>query len=191
MDQGRRTFNFKGEQIVSRATKRARDLLADHGVSKAPTPIEKILKSFNISVIPKPFDSDTEFHDVSGLLYRKDGNAIIGVNASHPPTRQRFTLAHELGHFLLHKGALFVDAKVNFRDKRSGMGIDRDEIEANAFAAELLMPEEIVTTNFKNIINQSRKITESELVTNLAENFKVSDLAMEFRLKNLGLLEIH
>ncbi len=61
--------------------------------------------------------------------------------------RQRFTIAHELGHFFLHRASstVFVDAApIFFRDESSSNGSQREEIEANAFAAELLMPEDAI-----------------------------------------------
>ena len=42
--------------------------------------------------------------DVSGLLVREADRVVIGVNDAHPETRQRFTIAHELGHLVLHQG---------------------------------------------------------------------------------------
>ena len=61
--------------------------------------------------------------------------------------RQRFTIAHELGHRALHPGReliLDVPVRVNLRDKTSSMASDIEEIEANAFAATLLMPEQMI-----------------------------------------------
>ena len=53
-----------------------------------------------------PFDGQ-----MSGLLHRsEDGNrAVIGVNSRHPTVRQRFSIAHELGHLALHKPAFQID----------------------------------------------------------------------------------
>ena len=75
--------------------------------------------------------------DVSGMLVRDNESIVIGVNESHSPSRQRFTIAHELGHLVMHRGRpLVVDsARVNMRDSRSSMATDLEEIEANSFAA--------------------------------------------------------
>lgn len=75
------------------------------------------------------------------------GKGTIGFNPTESKTRQRFTIAHELGHFELHKqdSGLFVDKefKMLFRDQNSSSGEIRKEQEANAFAAAILMPENI------------------------------------------------
>src|SRR3954470_4270018 len=74
----------------------------------------------------------------------KQGRYIIGINSSHPETRKRFTIAHEMGHLVLHQlDQVHVDKQflVKLRDDISSQAIDPHEIEANAFAAALLMPE--------------------------------------------------
>jgi Zn-dependent peptidase ImmA (M78 family) len=73
----------------------------------------------------------------------KDGTGVIGVNNNHHRNRQRFTIAHEIAHYRLHHvGKVFNDATpVFFRDTTSAAGQSPQEIVANAFAAELLMPE--------------------------------------------------
>jgi Zn-dependent peptidase ImmA (M78 family) len=89
----------------------------------------------------------------------------------------------------LHQGRkVFVDrlVRVDFRDDRSSAGTDQEEIQANAFAAELLMPKDLVM----------RAVTETGLgpddsvdvlVDSLAEQFGVSRQAMDYRLVNLGI----
>jgi len=78
----------------------------------------------------EPFDGR-----LSGMIHRQpNGRVVIGVNSSHAPTRQRFTIAHELGHLLLHKEELLhVDesASIRFRDEESSLATKADEIEAN------------------------------------------------------------
>ena len=88
-----------------------------------------------------PFDDE-----LSGMVYIKEGTPIIGVNSLHHPNRQRFTIAHELGHLELHRPMITSSVHVdkNFpalmRDPRTATGTERIEIDANRFAAELLMP---------------------------------------------------
>lgn len=112
------------------------------------------------------------------------------MNANNAEVRQRFTIAHELGHLVLHKGKrLVVDraVRVNFRDSVSSLATDREEMEANAFAAGLLMPSAAVTDELHRIV-RGRHRTDSEVVDVLAGKFQVSRSAMEFRLINLGML---
>jgi len=174
---------------MNKAEKKAREVLQQHNVTKAPISLDSIVKSFGIRVVAKPYDA-TGYHDVSGMLYRTANETVVGLNENHSDTRRRFSLAHELGHFLLHKGEVFVDAKVNFRNRLSSMGVDREEIEANEFAAELLMPSNLVSAEFYKLFNANKIFEHTSPVTNLAASFKVSPEAMEFRLKNLGLLQI-
>jgi Zn-dependent peptidase ImmA (M78 family) len=70
---------------------------------------------------------------VAGIYQVRDDLPIILINSSFPPVRQRFTLAHEYGHHCLQHG-LAVDHAIDLGSK------DRREIEANQFAAELLLP---------------------------------------------------
>lgn len=96
---------------------------------------------------------------------------VITVNAKHHENRQRFTIAHELGHYALNHGS---KEDVLYRDGNS----DPDEIEANAFAAEILMPSAII----RHLIFE-RDIT---TVQELAHKLWVSEQAILYRLKNLG-----
>jgi len=127
--------------------------------------------------------------DVSGLLIREEGRVIIGVNESHPASRQRFTIAHEIGHLLLHAGRpLVVDpVRINLRDSRSSLATDLEEIEANSFAAELLMPRALILRTFREMADAESRSLE-QIKRDLAFGFGVSEQAMEYRLANLGLL---
>lgn len=118
--------------------------------------------------------------DVSGLVEIRDGKHVIVFNASEPAVRQRFTIAHEIGHIALahstnSQGVLFRDDVSKFM---SGV-VDYREVEANKFAAELLMPSSSVrlACNLENIT-----------ITKLADLFQVSGAAMEYRLINLGVI---
>ena len=98
---------------------------------------------------------------VVNILLKDAQKCVIGINSAHPKTRQRFSIAHEIGHLVLHdKKELFIDkvVRVNFRDAKSSMAIDHNEIEANQFAAELLMPRELVRQQIlsKNNIHRNK-----------------------------------
>lgn len=72
------------------------------------------------------------------MLFRGAGRDVIGVNSAHAAARQRCTISHEFDHHTLHPGwelILNVPVRVNYRDRASSMAADREEIEANAFAA--------------------------------------------------------
>ncbi|WP_084084679.1 ImmA/IrrE family metallo-endopeptidase [Cupriavidus sp. USMAA2-4] len=104
------------------------------------------------------------------------GGPVIAFNAFDPPVRQRFTIAHELGHFALRHGPRFRDSTQSF----SLSNYDPIETAANKFAAELLMPATVV-----NGLITGRGISD---FNTLAAMFNVSPAAMRFRLKNLGWL---
>jgi Zn-dependent peptidase ImmA (M78 family) len=107
------------------------------------------------------------------------------VNQSDPPYRKRFTIAHELGHHFLHllSDGEFVDSKVDlFRDSETDVSPEsieqrRPEIQANQFAAALLMPADLVKREYSPTPN----------LEELARKFNVSEAAMGFRLTKLGL----
>src|SRR5690242_20712862 len=107
-------------------------------VNEPPIPVERIARIRGTQLKYVPFEGD-----MSGLLFHEDGYIIIGVNELHPKTRQRFTIAHELGHLELHShDELHIDRnyRIYLRNQLSSQAVDPAEIEANAFAAELLMP---------------------------------------------------
>lgn len=163
-----------------RARKAARAVLRDFGVKGAPVPVERIIKARNIVLQYAPLEED-----LSGMAYIKDGVGIIGINALHHPNRQRFSAAHELAHHELHaqeiKKAVHVDKgfRVLLRDDVSSQGIDPLEIEANAFASELLMPQELLMSALDAV---GLDIEDDAGIEALARRFRVSASAMRYRL---------
>ncbi len=160
----------------------AQALLIQHSVKAAPVPIERIAKIRGVRVEYAPLDSE-----LSGLAHIRDGVPIIGVNTLHAPTRQRFTLAHELAHVELHRReleyAVHVDLGSLRRDALAAEGVDPIEIEANTFAAELLVPTEFLISALEG---RSVDLEDDKAVMALAKRFKVSDAAMRYRLSSLG-----
>ncbi|MHC5903320.1 ImmA/IrrE family metallo-endopeptidase [Streptomyces sp. S6] len=173
--------------MARRAEQAAGRLLAEAGELAPPISVERLAEHLGIVVSRSAFKDG----DVSGMLIRQDGRApVIGVNDVHSDRRQRFTIAHELGHFLLHPGREIVldrPVRVNLRDKTSSMATDREEIEANAFAANLLMPAGLVRLELQRLPVDVRQDPE-RCTGALAAVFGVSESAMGFRLINLGLV---
>lgn len=168
-----------------RAESRALEVLAKAGVDAAPVPVERLAREAGARLSFEPFGEE-----MSGMLYREGDHAIIGVNSAQSQPRQRFTIAHELGHLLLHEGRpVFVDksmVRVNLRDGDSSLGTYREEREANAFAAELLMPRHLIDQALTRLVAPDGSLNFDEAVLELSERFEVSSQAMEFRLVNLG-----
>ncbi len=169
------------------ARRRAQQLLADGRVTEAPVPLEKLAELCSATIRYEPFDGE-----VSGMVHCKpDGGGVIGVNSEHSKTRQRFTIAHELGHLILHADEEFhIDEKrpLARRDEVSSLAVDPREIEANQFAAELLMPEGLVRGSVEALIKEDPEVSVEEAIDQLARGYRVSALAMTHRLSNLKIV---
>lgn len=164
-----------------RARARAREVYATHvGAPRAePVDVEAIIRELGIDLQKRPLDDG-----VCGMCMKSGERAAIVVDPRQQgAVRLRFTLAHELGHALLMEGDGYtVDGVVSRpRDPTSSLGTHADEVEANAFAAELLMPEPVV----RRLADQQARLEDSE-VRQMARKFKVSPVAMGVRLNALG-----
>lgn len=170
--------------------KKVAELLKRSGKASIPVDVKAIAEKEGVIVVSDPESTD----EISGFFLIDEGQPIIGVNGNHAETRQRFTIAHELGHFLLHQqteGVPHVDRSlvVRFRNSQSSSGEYVEEMEANLFAAELLMPSsELAKTlqhlNFFDMDGNDEKIKE------LAAKYRVSEQAMLIRLTNLGFVHL-
>lgn len=124
--------------------------------------------------------------DLAGVLAKEPGeDATIVLNAADSSNRQRFTCAHELGHFIKRTNAIASAPTVwsaedyEYVDRRDAMastGHDPEEVYANGFAAALLMPRAEVTSRYKRGVQPFE----------LALTFKVSPEAMRIRFETLG-----
>ena len=161
--------------------RKARHLLAKAGARTAPVPLEQVANCLGIKIELADLGEDC-----SAVLVRNGNRAVIGVNWEHHSNRRRFSIAHEIAHFLLHDGDTYIDKgyRVHFRDLESGSGTKLEEMEANEFAAALLMPASWVKDAFEQ---QPFDLTEDDSLKILAKKFKVSTQAMTYRLMNLQL----
>jgi Zn-dependent peptidase ImmA (M78 family) len=177
---------------ISRATKMAKQVLEEAKVKSAPVQIDQIAKR-HAHVVFKNLPPD-----VSGMLVPLAAETskfrwAIVVNQENAEVRQRFTIAHELGHLLLHRYTTpHADAgyKVRFRDQTSSTGSVEEEVEANQFAAELLMPEDLILSHLGKMgFDYAPADTENATVRKLirmARKFEVSIQALSFRIANLA-----
>ncbi len=157
----------------------ANRLLTEAGLTKPPIPIKRIVAAQGCYI------RTTDLQEVSGILVRSPRGNIIGVNSTQPETRRRFTIAHELGHLLLHEGQEIRydrDFRVNLRSDESSKGINVEEVEANFFAASLLMPEHMLSADIRA---GSIDLEEVEGVGEIARSYGVSAQAMTLRLARL------
>jgi Zn-dependent peptidase ImmA (M78 family) len=155
-------------------------VLRSHGLETIPVDPVVLANRLGISVHNAKFSDD----NLVGMIAKRGGTVTMLINATDPPFRKRFTIAHELGHHFLHllEDGDYVDGEANlFRgpgDETKEITPERRrEIQANMFAAALLMPEDAVREHWPRV----RKIE------SMARLFNVSEAAMGFRVTQLGL----
>ena len=160
--------------------RRAKEVLTQHGLYSVPVDPVLLANRLGVTVNNAKFSDDTW----AALLAKRDNTTRIFVEQSDPPYRKRFSIAHELGHHFLHllnEGEI-VDKRTDmFREKEPDVGSMSEErmreIQANWFAAALLMPEDLVRVEW--LRNPSLRP--------IAELFNVSEEAMGYRLDTLNL----
>jgi hypothetical protein len=141
---------------------------------EAPVNLGSLAKELGLEV----FQSTLPPH-ISGLIEPSPSAPSgyrIKLNRHDPHVRQRFTLAHEIAHFLLHRfeiGRGVVDDTM-YRSNLS----DRKEVEANRLAAQIIMPHELVSTERSKLGN----IPYDAMIDKLSQKFKVSKDAMRIRI---------
>ncbi|SDG57926.1 ImmA/IrrE family metallo-endopeptidase [Pelagibacterium luteolum] len=155
-------------------------IIAQCKIDAPPIPIELVARSLGADVRYGPYEDG----DLAGMLVRKGDRSLIGVNSSHHQHRQRFTIAHECGHLLLHSDGVFIDRhfEVFKRDATSSEGKNVEEIEANQCAADLLMPAKMLIADIRG---RPIDLEDDTQVSELAKRYRVSMLAMSYRLANV------
>lgn len=143
---------------------------------KGAADLNKILEYENITLYRSNLDNIIKGKSISGILRIEDNLKEIYINENHIETRNTFTVAHELGHFYLHRGDVLENGGqlISFR----GTDINLQEKEADLFSAELLMP--------KKEIYSVATINKNGDISFLADYFKVSKAAMAKRIQELN-----
>ena len=192
-------MNTKKAEVIEKKANEARQKLKRP--DKCDIDMEELMQVHNIHYISKRLPDN-----ISGAsMTTENGTRIIVVSEKQPPTRKKFTIAHELGHLLLkHDTALNTQDKgmmntqqeqhntpsqILFRDDKTSEGSDWREVEANHFAASLLMSKEILNREIHKLIQKKSKpyLSESD-VCELASIFEVSPISMSIRLSRLGFM---
>ena len=157
------------------ASKLAQKLLTDSKTKYPPVELDSILEHLGIKKLPYKFPKH-----VSAVLMKMNAVTVIGVNQEHPPARQRFSIAHEIGHFMLgHHTETIVDSEEISEGRFDITGENKlQEQEANCFASELLMPIESLKQEFAKLKNAKT----------LSELYNVSEQALWIRLMHLKLV---
>lgn len=160
----------------------ANDIIRQLNINELPVKIEDIAKKRGLRVMPYDFDED-----ISGVLVIDNGVGTIGYNQSEARVRRRFTIAHELGHYELHRSesTVFMDKGYNaiFRSQQSGLTEKTEalEREANTFAAYLLMPDDLLKREIDKV---EFDLGSEDGIKTLAKIFDVSSQAMYYRILN-------
>jgi Zn-dependent peptidase ImmA (M78 family) len=172
---------------IQSARKQAELLIVSLGISEPPVNVEGVAKHLGLRIIAMDLDED-----VSGLLITKPNMSCIAIREHDSPPRQRFSIAHEIGHFFLRHQFepgehVHVDRGhlISQRDRLSSTGKNIKEVEANQFAACLLMPAAFVRASIDEL--NAEELYDAH-ITALADKFKVSEQAMTIRLSVMGLL---
>lgn len=148
--------------------------IAGRYLDKAPIDLLSMARALGISV---NMNAEMEDPDVSGIIRRcSDGRYAIQVNGQDNDKRKKFTLAHEIAHYLLHRDLIDKAAVVDDGMYRSGLP-SNVETQANRLAAELLMPAPLVKKLWKVGVCS---------VFQLSDIFQASEAAVRIRLKQLG-----
>ena len=161
--------------------RRVEEVLRTHGMEHIPVNPVILAHRLGIQVLNAKFYDST----VVGMIVKEGSNITILVNEGDQPYRKRFTIAHEIGHYFLHltDDGEIVDGDANlFRqardDQKSITPEARREIQANMFAAALLMPADAVKEQWVSL----------KSIKKLARRFSVSESSMGFRVDALGLV---
>lgn len=146
----------------------------------APVDVYRLASAFGITV-----QYQTMNNSISGFIEKIGDSYLIAINKDHPNTRQRFTLAHEIGHWMYHRELIdrmednkLVDTKMYRSDRNFASKIPYSfERAANIFAVDLIMPSDLI----------HRLIYEEgiENTLELAKILEVSKKALSYRLEDL------
>ncbi|OQQ12936.1 hypothetical protein B0675_36445 [Streptomyces sp. M41(2017)] len=166
---------------MARGEAAARQLVQESPASGLPVDPEAVAERLGATVVRQPAPVE-----LSGMLVRRDDQTVIGINADLDPTRQRFALAHLVGHLQLHRRRdLILDTvERHALGNLASLPTDREETEANRFALELLAPE----TAVRSAAVEADFRTAAQLVDLLAPRFDLTRSTMAGRLMGLGII---
>lgn len=165
-------------KIIDKFEELTSNILINNDMFKVPVDVVKIAKLNGITV----YEGNLEKNVSGAIRYNKEkANFEILVNKNDTRERKRFTIAHEIGHFFLHKEILMSDEihiDIMYRMPNEDEEQKRREKDVDYFAGALLMNKTLLTKMYN----------ENNTITELAEIFDVSVSAMTVRLDILGLL---
>jgi Zn-dependent peptidase ImmA (M78 family) len=156
---------------ITKALQRAEQVLAENYVLEPPVHVHEIAKNYGVEIEETAFPEDMA-HIQGFIVPKGDDRAVMYINANDSANRRTFTVAHELGHWLLHRDKILSDPDqaILYRVALGQLNEDPMEQEANAFAAELLVP-------MKFLKMQAKSLSQEEL----ARKFGVSAAVIGYR----------
>lgn len=158
--------------VIQEAVKKADEILEENSVVSPPVRINEIIENYGLKALESSF-SDPEIAGVIDVEREK-----IYVNKDHSPTRKIFTIAHELGHWILHRNELTDELgkyAILYRKPMGEVNDDPIEKQANAFAAHLLVPKKFLKKYYEEIKRNN--------ISAIAEIFGVSHELIGYRIK--------
>lgn len=151
--------------------------IVNHFKSSIPVDVEGLALALRLKVEKQDLKNE-----ICGMIKRTKDSYLIIVNKNHPEVRQRFTIAHEIGHFVFHRNKIGNGVVDNMLYRQiSYNGIENhqinqaDEQQANNFAANLLMSRSSI---------EAIGISDIDV---LAKRLNVSTAAIKIRLGNLNI----
>lgn len=161
---------------------------------KIPVNIEEKIRKENIELDKYCFDLK---EDILGEIKKENGKFKINIQARDHYYRKRFTMGHELAHFILHKEILgdgVDDGKVGdklYRTmfRKNDKITSKEEVDANRYSAKLLIPDDLANYIYSNFFKDFKKDDSLDIDLNflefLSKKFQVSTAVVSFRIKNL------
>jgi Zn-dependent peptidase ImmA (M78 family) len=158
---------------ITEIRQKAKEVISLNYLQQPPIDIYSLAKNYGLHIFKEAFPS--AYLNVSGFITITNGVPQLFVNSNDSVKRRNFTVAHELGHWLLHKDKIIEDPNlaILFRIPLGTLNTDPLEKEANAFAAELLVPKSMLDS-FRN----------NKTPRQLSELFNVSEEVIGYRLEH-------
>ena len=166
----------------------AKEIVKVYKYTKNNLPVDIWMIMRGKSIIVKEVDLPNE---ISGVLDTRGSQPIVLIQGKHDDKRKRFSLAHELGHYILDSSmrGVHLDKHTFFRSNLSSSGTNLEEKKANRFAAELLMPSdilwEILSGREMPDFIDSQEAEGIAALTELAEKFEVSVAALTIKISGV------
>ncbi len=151
--------------------------------------VDICIKHFGLSIhftdLKRAYDDDTIGMILAEpkIIFCDRSIEPVGEHKERKERILRFTIAHELGHYLFHRHHMVDNNNAVFYHHLDDKEKGRLEIQANIFAAMLLMPEKAFTATYKMLKNQSLK--DSTIIRRISELFNVSKESVGYRLEAL------